>query len=313
MQINFLKTPLRSAPWILFWHLIASATFAAPSTDWLVKDDLITTTEKIENITSEKNNSKSAKESTSISSKRRVVIPLNQWVELKIKNIGTKHSAKQVRACYSDEWTEFLQDATDCLDILPGQTCTLKLFSSAPYVGDSELKIKGENTDYTLYIPLAFSIDDYFVFDVNARNRLAKVVSNEVLSPAPWGLTDVKIGAKNTKHGKKNTQLIVNTPGMSPSAAEQCYYSTWGDVPEGTWYLPAICQMTSDCTNEQPNIQENLIEYGFLKTVGDYYWSSSERSIKEAKVVYYDIPSFKVYYDKSFAYFQVLCARDIKY
>ena len=71
-----------------------------------------------------------------------------------------------------------------------------------------------------------------------------------------------------------------------------CYQITSdnsGSVTEGTWYLPAICQLgtynagvggnNAGCTNT-PNVETNLYNFGFLSNLSTTvnYWSSTEYS-----------------------------------
>jgi hypothetical protein len=77
-------------------------------------------------------------------------------------------------------------------------------------------------------------------------------------------------------------------------AAGLCYRitsdSSSGTVAEGTWYLPAICQMGgagqgAGCTLGLANIDTNLVQLGFSGLSGSY-WSSTESSGSPLKYVW---------------------------
>nr|HAT8715388.1 hypothetical protein [Legionella jordanis] len=78
-----------------------------------------------------------------------------------------------------------------------------------------------------------------------------------------------------------------------------CYQITAdnsGIVPQGTWYLPAICQLGPDttgvgsgCTSSMENIATNLFFLGFVTDLGvnQFYWSSTEASVTPMNAAWY--------------------------
>lgn len=70
---------------------------------------------------------------------------------------------------------------------------------------------------------------------------------------------------------------------LADYAAGLCYQNTNGGVSQGTWYLPAICQMGApnnflSCPNSKSSTIDNLVQLDFSNTPAtpQYYWSSTE-------------------------------------
>jgi prepilin-type N-terminal cleavage/methylation domain-containing protein len=79
-----------------------------------------------------------------------------------------------------------------------------------------------------------------------------------------WGPYGFQTGVAGNSDGKANTAILAVLEDDYP-AADYCYNLTEGDVPVGTWYLPAY--------------DELLGGYTFFGTEffsGDFYWSSTE-------------------------------------
>jgi hypothetical protein len=142
------------------------------------------------------------------------------------------------------------------------------------------------------------------VWDVSGSTAQVIATSDAINSPQSWSFDFVNIpGITDTSKtppdgtdicngatdGSCNTGKIMDQyPDSNFSAAGLCYGITSdnsGEVPPGTWYLPAICQMGGSgqgagCSSDLPipnNIDTNLVQLGFGGLEGTY-WSSTESS-----------------------------------
>ena len=89
--------------------------------------------------------------------------------------------------------------------------------------------------------------------------------------------------------GKSNTLKIINhgkNNNISYPAAENCYYSTYGGVQEGTWFLPSIREILSIKTNKDA-IAASFAKEG-LQFAAGIFWGSNETGVEYAIWTYKD-------------------------
>jgi hypothetical protein len=91
--------------------------------------------------------------------------------------------------------------------------------------------------------------------------------SDEAPSTLVWGPEGVTTNAQSNTDGKANTDILVGLAGSYP-AAEYCATLTEGDVPAGTWYLPAHDELWAGWQ----------ALHGATTFSEQYYWSSTEDS-----------------------------------
>ncbi|MDR3443056.1 MAG: hypothetical protein P4L65_08570, partial [Legionella sp.] len=229
-----------------------------------------------------------------------------------VTNTGA-NTAYNVSASLPDIWigvtqkaacTDCAPDATSCTSIAPGDTCTLNFTSTIPYVARGNISISGDNISSPPTTALAFTINNYLVWDVSGSTAQVIATSDADGTPVYWsvdffnipGITETSTVAtgnacNGATDGSCDTGKIIaqyiDTP-YTYYAAGLCYGITSdnsGEVPPGTWYLPAICQMGGSgqgagCSSDLPipnNIDTNLVQLGFGGLEGTY-WSSTEAS-----------------------------------
>ena len=90
--------------------------------------------------------------------------------------------------------------------------------------------------------------------------------SAESSSALIWGPAGELVGATSETNGASNTAMLIAASGSYP-AAEYCYNLTEGDVPVGTWYLPALGELRS-----------GYDAFGLTLFTSYNYWSSTEFS-----------------------------------
>ena len=81
--------------------------------------------------------------------------------------------------------------------------------------------------------------------------------------------------------GKANTKIIIDyitANGLSYIPAEYCYYSTFGGLPEGSWWLPSAKEIAFLHENMDPVIA-TLGRYGISLTIYEN-WTSTERNLE---------------------------------
>lgn len=247
------------------------------------------------------------------------VIPVNVAANsLVVTNTGAA-TAYNVAARFPSEWVDVTQDSSDCYSVTAGGSCTLHFSSSKPYVAATNIVVTGDNTSSPPTVAFAFSMDGYLVYAVPS-NSTAQVVAQSDASTSDglvWSTTnDLIAGIAETStsplsvcdggtDGACNSQQIVdyyNTHGqpLDSYAAGLCHgitHDNSGDVSQGTWFLPAICQLNSNansggsdshsgCDISTPSIYTNLYALGFLSdlreggsvySIGNY-WTSTECS-----------------------------------
>ncbi len=134
---------------------------------------------------------------------------------------------------------------------------------------------------------IAFTVNDYLVWEVAGLNIQVIDLTDLVDSPEPWGgFLDPVGNAQSFFAGFTNTLNIVQHLGSNTTyAARGCNENTNGGAPIGTWYLPALCQMGEgdNCQPGTANININLVQLGFGGLTDNFaYWSSTESSMSPA-------------------------------
>ena len=77
--------------------------------------------------------------------------------------------------------------------------------------------------------------------------------------------------------GKANTKAIIDyvqESGESYPAAEYCYNSTFGGLPQGTWWLPSVKEIAAVAPNY--TMLKNIFNTFGVAIPGGYLWSSTE-------------------------------------
>ena len=245
------------------------------------------------------------------------IIPVNAGSgSIVVTNTGTA-TAHHVSASLPGSWSHVTQDSSGCTTIAPsGGTCTLTFTSTVPYVAAGNILVTGDNIATPATTALAFSIHDYLVYAVLSEST-AQVVANSDASDTSgvsWSITDHFIpGITETStsppdacnggtDGACNSGQIISDQGtpFSNYAAGLCQQITTdntGSIPQGTWFLPSICQLNSNansggsesgsaCNISTPSIYTNLFSLGFLADLSTggssdslgNYWASTEHS-----------------------------------
>ena len=263
---------------------------------------------------------------TTLSVSATGTIPVNNSsATLTVTNTGIANAAYNVHAILPAGWTAVTQDASNCASIAPnGGTCALTFTSTAPYVAQGNISITGDNITAPPATALAFTVGGYLVFSVDSLTS-ASVIDTADLAAVQWGTEGIETGATDLTNGASNTNAIVNTAGVAPSAAINCNSSTSGGATTGTWYLPAICQLAGSgggvCPTALPNIDSNLFQLGFagLNASPDWYWSSTENpyysSATQALLQAFQSGggSYQPAATKNFPAADVRCVRSINY
>ncbi|WP_153067412.1 hypothetical protein [Steroidobacter cummioxidans] len=255
---------------------------------------------------------------TTISVAARASIPVGSGTgTLQVTNTGSV-IASNVAATLPSGWTAVTQDASDCVALSPGTSCNLVFSSTAPYIAQGGIEIAASNVSSPPQVALAFTIGGFSVFSVDSVST-ATVIDSAYRGSGRWALVHAMTGADSLTDGAANTALLSSAG--SP-AADSCLSSTAGGVPTGTWYLPAVCQLTNalgfaGCPAGTPNIYDNLLVLGFnpAYSMPSPIWSSTEYALAPDTFAWAVTP-----YDdwnesnlaKSFNQ-PVLCARSIDY
>lgn len=212
---------------------------------------------------------------------------------LTIANAATDSSVTTVSATLPAGWggAGGVTLVTDpgCTNLMPGNTCTLELTSTAPIPFiPGQMTINGTNGANTLTTYIAMRMNGGLVFNVTGISPASTVkVVEETDNPLiNWG-ADIQTNANSISNGQSNTSIIAGTPGISPSAAVECSNLNQGGFTD--WYLPAICELgrvnttgpTGDagCGIITPNIFSTLFSRGFGNFMANRYWSSSESQV----------------------------------
>lgn len=210
-------------------------------------------------------------------------IPVNNGTNtLTVTNIGTTFAALKVHAVLPSGWTtNVTQNVADCDEIAPGDSCGLVFSSTQPYVAQGNITITGDNITSPPTTALAFTAtaSNYLIWNVTPISVNVIGTFNSLTPGAlPWGSLAPPAGATSNTDGKTNTTNIVTALGVGNYAAYFCYSTD----PLGSWYLPAICEMSESSYAGCPtinNIDTNLVQLGFgglSEPSTNIFWSSTE-------------------------------------
>jgi len=250
-------------------------------------------------------------EITTISLDSTGVIPVSsdgsQSVSINVKNEDYNYNAVNVSIKLPSSWIGVTQDATACALVAPGDSCSIILRSTVPYVALGGLEVSGDNTNVIL-MSLGFSLNEYLVWSTPSSSSV--LVLDTKSGREPWsptgsvevtGVSDASTAEDDSclgpTDGRCNTKRIFDTFDTLQLEQEYdagvCYTrtsDTTGDVPAGTWYLPAACELTNTPFYQYPpwscvdinggstaNIASNLFDLGFLPEAEliDYYSSTN--------------------------------------
>ena len=196
---------------------------------------------------------------------------------LTVSNTGL-HTALNVHAELPSGWVGSVnQDVSDCLSLAPGQSCNLGFSAAQAFVAQGAIVVTGDYVSNAPTLAMAFTVDGYLVWQVSGST--VQVIDTVDLAASIWGPVPEVLGsmAQSLIDGFANTDFI-NASGSGPVyAARSCYNKT----PTGTWYLPAICQMSASatCGVGLANINSNLAQLGFGGFANTGYWSSTQDSV----------------------------------
>lgn len=221
---------------------------------------------------------------------KQSTIPVNSGLgTLKITNATSPAiTAHNVHAVLPSTWTGVVQNSSNCATLPPGGSCTITFSSTTPYLAQKDIRIAGDNLGLSNFINVAFTLSGYLVFSISTNPEIISagvIDTTDLPSLTQWG-NNVITSAVDLIDGYGNTLSIMSTPGIGANAAANCYNSTRGGAPVGTWYLPAICEiagvgttpLSANCPAGIDNVDTNLYQLGFgaLATDRSAYWSSTE-------------------------------------
>jgi hypothetical protein len=235
---------------------------------------------------------------------------------LTVTNVGTS-PAVNIGADLPPGWTGVVVDASDCVDLAPGGSCDLAFSSSAPYVAKDGIKITADNVSSPPVTTLGFSIDGYMVFAVSAPN-MATVIDNSSKGVLAWSDVQFATAANSITNGAANTMTAVGESSIDAVAAKACNDSVEGSAAPGTWYLPAICQLSpagswASCPAGLPNVWDNLFRFGLSPVAQDVYWSSTDVNFSGSWQAYLTGSSPVEMQVIKTAVASVVCVRSISY
>ena len=206
--------------------------------------------------------------------------PLTITVTLNPNNLINDYN---VQATLPVSWINVVQDASNCVTIAPGESCTLKFTSTTPYEPD-QITISGKNTKNLANTFLAFRQEGGLVFSVNSG--VVKVSDEENIDPTTlmwWNeVYNAPSMATSLIDGAFNTPIIITAFGNPHNyAAALCADS----LVEGfnDWVLPAICELgrftgsgtDAGCRSVNQNLYTTLQLNGFGNFDNSPYWSST--------------------------------------
>jgi len=268
-----------------------------------------------------------------------------------IINTGTTNPALNVQADLSGLTCTSLYtniSATTCPSIAAnGGTCTITFTTQSPnsvVCLPGSITISGSNTASALTENMAFTIANYYIFALNADSSatatgtapqgLSTAVTSNLAfdsscsSMPPYNCdTNWTTGADSLYDGVSNTLSIISQASASSQlsdvqAANQCndiISDDTGVVPPGTWYLPAVCQMSlsingsiGTCTNAQKTTILHLRSLGFVALNPSLQLWTSSMSIGVTDSAYLEEVSIPSGYRSGMqAAISVICTRGI--
>ncbi|MGM9454311.1 DUF1566 domain-containing protein [Legionella bozemanae] len=247
---------------------------------------------------------------TTLSVPTNAVIPAGDsvGVNIPVTNL-TSTPAFNVRIVLPALWVAAGVTSSTCAVIPANGSCMINITSPSftAFVAQGGISVTGDNVISPPSIALAFSIEGYLVYSVIDSSVFFVVRDSDASSGFVWsmnlndiyGITETSTSSPESCNGAtdgscNSNRLIEFYGGEVPNAADLCYQITedhGGEVPPGTWYLPAICELgiftpgfpgstNANCPANTPNIANNLYSLGFLPelAVNGRYWSSTESS-----------------------------------
>lgn len=250
------------------------------------------------------------------------IIPVkNGTGSLTVTNTGP-NIAVNVAAVLPSAWSGVTQDASQCATLAVGASCTLAFSSITAYVAQGNLPVVADNVNSPPTTALAFTVGGFLVFAVPSTSTAIVVDRTDIGSSFQWGPnTTLGPPAQSLTDGAANTNVVASLLSATMSAAKQCNDSISGSAPAGSWYLPAVCEMTdansaAGCPAGTPNIAANLANLGFGNLYWNMYWTSTESAMNPQTdawtAIYYTNPVTAFANSKS-ALLPVRCARTISY
>ncbi|HLB57829.1 MAG TPA: hypothetical protein VJL60_03340, partial [Gammaproteobacteria bacterium] len=218
------------------------------------------------------------------------------------------------------------KDASHCATIPPvgsssSNTCTITFSSTTACLAENNIQITGDNiASPHPTTALAFSMGGYLVFALNSPSSAdPQVIDSDDLAIIKWGSGNVT-GTMMTD-GALNTGLIATAYGLgATSSAVSCYNSLNGGAVQGTWYLPALCQMLPNhpsCSNDENTTIAHLNQLGFIN-LSNLYWSSTQADNQRAWSASYQIDNPDSLYSpvtllKAITVVKTRCVRTVAY
>ncbi len=142
-----------------------------------------------------------------------------------------------------------------------------------------------------------YAIGDYaqggIVFWVSPDATQYKVVHIYDFGRSTWRNSgSIFLGASSDSDGEANTNLMVNDPSYTASAADDCVALIEQNYDD--WYMPAIDELMTLLDNSG-SINPSIVSWSGDELDIDQYWSSTEESSTEAKVysTYLDPPEVR--------------------
>ena len=201
------------------------------------------------------------------------------------------HAAPDCRELPSCESLGFTCAAEECGD-LKALSCPFDTSKKICFPKDKECEV-GDilYNDLKCYDSGCGKTPIAVVFDT--ENRLALQLQNPVGQKWASAYADVPnlencaVSAETKTicgtDGKANTKAIIDyafETGESYPAAEYCYNSTFGGLPQGTWWLPSVKEIVA-ITPSYTNILNIFLKHG-LNFSGSTFWSSTENKDTQA-------------------------------
>jgi hypothetical protein len=213
-------------------------------------------------------------------------------LSLTIHNTGAS-TAHNVHVALPDAWTGVVQNANNCTTIVADGSCIVTFSSTSPYLAQSGISVTGDNITNPPTIALAFAMNGYLVYSLPSPGTASVVAVSDIDYFYYWDPSCPRLlqqacqptGATDLIDGAANTQKIVSSLSDGGDfAARPCYAITTdntGSISEGTWYLPAICEMDVGWVPGCPSLDgsiHDLVQLNFLTgyNMNVPYWSSSE-------------------------------------
>ena len=205
--------------------------------------------------------------------------------------------------------------SSTCSSLLnTGDTCvfTFTPVASGTWIDQfapTSFNITGISSGNTITAPASILVLDYqslyqggYLFSIDPTGTIGAVlsISDNQSFVLQWSYLAGITGANSYYLGSNNTAAMINHPEVDAAAAEICV--GYSSTPSGAtcsgvelcyndWYLPAICEMGPDssdnfiCNNSTQNIADSLPTFlGCTSSfcLQNFYWSSTEYALGAA-------------------------------